>query len=50
MLTGKSLKDSAEFAVAASVLKHSVKGDFNRVGVSEIEKLAGGDGSGMVQR
>lgn len=50
MLTGKSLKDSAEFAVAASVLKHSVEGDFNRVGVSEIEKLAGGDGSGMVQR
>ena len=39
-----------EFAVAASALKHSVEGDFNRVSVSEVEKLAGGDGSGRVQR
>ena len=31
-------------------LKHSVEGDFNRVGVKEVEKLAGGDGSGRVQR
>ncbi len=39
-----------EFAVAASCLKHSVIGDFNRVGVSDVEKLMGGDGSGRVQR
>lgn len=39
-----------EFAVAASCLKHSVPGDFNRVTVDEVEKLAGGDGSGRVQR
>ena len=39
-----------EFAVAASCLKHSIIGDFNRVGVSDVEKLAGGDGSGRVQR
>ena len=39
-----------EFAVAASALKHSIEGDFNRVSVSEVEKLAGGDGSGRVQR
>ena len=38
------------FAVAASALKHSVEGDYNRVSVSEVEKLAGGDGSGRVQR
>ena len=39
-----------EFAVAASCLKHSVIGDFNRVGVEDVEKLMGGDGSGRVQR
>lgn len=39
-----------EFAVAASVLKHSIEGDFNRISVQEVEKLAGGDASGRVQR
>lgn len=39
-----------EFAAAASCLKHSVEGDFNMVSVSEVEKLAGGDASGRVQR
>lgn len=39
-----------EFAVAASCLKHSIIGDFNRVGVSDVEKLMDGDGSGRVQR
>ena len=44
-------KQSAlEFAVAASCLKHSIIGDFNRVGVSDVEKLMGGDGTGRVQR
>ena len=44
-------KQSAlEFAVAASCLKHSVIGDFNRVGVCDVEKLMGGDGTGRVQR
>ncbi len=38
------------FAVAASCLKHSISGDFNRVSVAEVEKLAGGDASGRVQR
>lgn len=41
---------SLEFAVAASCLKHSILGDFNRVSVDEVEKLMGGDGSGRVQR
>ena len=50
LLTGKSTQAAIEFAVAASALKHSVEGDFNRVSVSEVEKLAGGDGSGRVQR
>lgn len=39
-----------EFAVAASCLKHSIEGDFNMVSVSEVQTLAGGDGSGRVQR
>ncbi len=49
-LNGKDPQGIIEFAVAASALKHSVEGDFNRVTVSEVEKLAGGDGSGRVQR
>ena len=39
-----------EFAVAASCLKHSIIGDFNRVSISDVEKLMGGDGTGRVQR
>lgn len=50
LLNGKTTQEAVEFAVAASALKHSVEGDFNRVTVSEVEKLAGGDGSGRVQR
>ena len=50
LLSGKTTQDAIEFAVAASALKHSVEGDYNRVTVAEVEKLAGGDGSGRVQR
>ena len=39
-----------EFAAAASCLKHTIEGDFNMVTVDEVKKLAGGDGSGRVQR
>jgi len=39
-----------EFAVAASCLKHSIPGDFNRVSIAEVEKLMGGDASGRVSR
>ena len=39
-----------EFAVAAGCLKHSILGDYNRVSVSDVEKLMGGDGTGRVQR
>jgi 2-dehydro-3-deoxygluconokinase len=39
-----------EFATAASCLKHSILGDINRVGVSEVESLMQGDASGRVQR
>lgn len=50
LLEGKDTQSAVEFAVAASALKHSVEGDYNMVSVAEVEKLAGGDGSGRVQR
>ena len=39
-----------DFAVAASCLKHTIKGDANLVSVDEVEKLLGGDASGRVVR
>ncbi len=50
LLSGKDCQAALEFAVAASCLKHSIEGDYNMVSVDEVEKLAGGDGSGRVQR
>jgi 2-dehydro-3-deoxygluconokinase len=39
-----------DFAVAASCLKHTIKGDANLVTIEEIDKLMGGDASGRVAR
>lgn len=50
LLSGYSMQDTIEFAVAASCLKHSIEGDFNLVSVDEVKTLAKGDGSGRVQR
>lgn len=50
MKNGKSAQDAIEFAVAASALKHSIEGDFNRVSLSEVESLLKDGGSGRVQR
>ncbi|MBR5479805.1 MAG: sugar kinase [Clostridia bacterium] len=50
LLNYENHEDSLNFAVAASCLKHTIMGDFNRVSVSEVEALMGGDGSGRVQR
>ena len=49
-LEGYDPQATIEFAVAASCLKHSIEGDFNMVSMDEVLKLAGGDGSGRVQR
>lgn len=49
-MEGYQAQEMIDFAVAASCLKHSVEGDFNQVSVEEVRKLAGGDGSGRVQR
>jgi 2-dehydro-3-deoxygluconokinase len=43
-------QEALEFAIAASCLKHSIIGDFNRVSVGEVMALVGGDASGRVQR
>ena len=43
-------RTALEFATAASCLKHTIPGDYNRVTASEVEKLMSGDGSGRVQR
>ena len=50
LITGKDDKDAIEFAVAASCLKHSIEGDFNRVTVSDVENLIKNGGNGRVLR
>ena len=48
LITDKDDKDAIEFAVAASCLKHSIEGDFNRVTVSDVENLIKNGGNGRV--
>lgn len=51
LMTYKEDDQSAlNFAVAASCLKHTICGDYNRVSVDEVEKLMKGDASGRVSR
>lgn len=45
-----SHREALEFAVAASCLKHTINGDYNRVSAKEVEALMKGSGSGRVQR
>ena len=49
-MSGMEPQRQLEFAVAASTLKHTIEGDYNRVSRSEVEALAAGDGSGRVSR
>lgn len=50
MVTGRFNDAALRFAVAASALKQTIPGDFNRVSLAEVDALAGGDASGRVQR
>ena len=50
LLELKSDAEALEFAVAASCLKHSIPGDFNRFTKDEVLALVKGGGSGRVQR
>lgn len=43
-------QNALDFAVAASCLKHTIKGDANLVTVEEVNKLMKGDASGRVAR
>jgi len=49
-LAGRPPDAALRFAVAASALKQTVPGDFNRATVAEVDALAKGDASGRVQR
>jgi 2-dehydro-3-deoxygluconokinase len=42
--------DALEFAAAASALKHSIPGDFNRVSAEDVQALIKSGGSGRVER
>ena len=50
LLEWEDHQKALEFAVAASCLKHSIPGDFNRFTVDEVNALLKGGGSGRVQR
>lgn len=50
LLTLPGPREALEFAVAASCLKHSIPGDFNRFTIDEVNALIKGGGSGRVQR
>lgn len=50
LLSKPDTRQALEFAVAASVLKQTIPGDFNLVSLEEVEKLVQGDGSGRVDR
>ena len=49
-LDGKDFKAALEYGVAAAALKHTIPGDLNLVTRADVDALAGGDGSGRVQR
>jgi 2-dehydro-3-deoxygluconokinase len=50
LLEWEDHQKALEFAVAASCLKHSIPGDFNRFTLDEVNALLKGGGSGRVQR
>jgi 2-dehydro-3-deoxygluconokinase len=49
-INGLPATDRLDLAIAAGCLKHSVPGDFNRVSLAEVDRLARGDASGRVSR
>ena len=50
LASGRTGEAALQFAVAAGALKQTIPGDFNRVSVEEVDRLAGGDASGRVRR
>lgn len=49
-LDGRPLDQALRFAVAASAIKQTIPGDFNRASVEEVQRLAAGDEGGRVRR
>lgn len=49
-VSGMNNQDIVDFAVAASCLKQTIEGDFNRVSVDDVKGLLRSGGSGRVQR
>ena len=50
LLTKDNTQDALEFAVAASCLKQTIPGDYNRVSYTEVDALWQGGGAGRVDR
>ncbi len=50
LISGKASQDAIEFAVAASCLKQTIEGDYNRTSKADVEKLIIDGGNGRVQR
>jgi 2-dehydro-3-deoxygluconokinase len=50
LLNGGTDREALDFAVAASCLKHSIPGDFNRVGEAEVLALVRGEAGGRIRR
>jgi 2-dehydro-3-deoxygluconokinase len=50
LIMGKVNQDAIEFATAASCLKHTFEGDYNRTTIADIENLLKSGGNGRVQR
>lgn len=50
LMKKKSDQEIIDFAAAASCLKHTIEGDFNRVTVSEVQHLLESGGNGRIAR
>lgn len=50
LISGYNAQDSIEFATAASCLKQTIEGDFNRIRLSEVDSLLKNGGNGRVIR
>lgn len=50
LITGKEEQEVIEFSTAASCLKHTIEGDYNRTTVADAEELIKNGGGGRVQR
>ena len=50
LVSERNPEAALRFAVAASALKQTIPGDFNRVSLAEVDRLVQGDASGRVQR